>query len=50
MKKVAIVENCGECPFFERHENYDECLCKKINLKGNQENLFKVCPLPNYGD
>lgn len=45
MKKIAVVESCNECPFFERREN--ECLCKRTNLRGDGENLFKVCPLPD---
>ncbi len=52
MKKIAIVENCNECPFYVDNE-YDvikKSKCKKANIWGNQEDIFNVCPLPNYDD
>lgn len=52
MKKVAIVKDCKECPFFIDHE-YDvveKSQCKKAKIWGNQKDIFNVCPLPNYED
>lgn len=48
MKKIAVVEACYECPFFVYNfNNENNCLCKKLHLKGTEENLWKVCPLPD---
>ena len=49
-KKVAIVEDCFECPFFidNEWEVVKKSKCKKLNLEGNQNDLFNACPLPNY--
>ena len=55
IKKVAIVENCEECPFLRINTN-DEAkkynidylsYCKKSKLIGTRENLWNACPLPN---
>lgn len=49
-KKVAIVEDCFECPFFidNEWEVVKKSKCKKMKLEGNQIDLFNVCCLPNY--
>lgn len=48
MKKIAVVEACDECPFFMYNfNNQSNCLCQKLHLKGTDENLWKVCPLPD---
>lgn len=50
-KKIAIVENCNECPFLKPDTTdslFDESFCKKTKLKGSKINLFKVCPLPDH--
>lgn len=52
VKKIAIVEDCFECPFFVDNE-WDivkKSRCKKANVWGNQTDIFNVCPLPNYDD
>lgn len=49
-KKVAIVDDCFECPFFidNEWEVVKKSKCKKLNLEGNQSDLINACPLPNY--
>ena len=51
-KKVAIIEDCFECPFFidNEWEVVRKSKCKKSNLEGYQKDLFNVCPLPDYED
>ena len=56
-KKIGLVDNCYECPFFINNGWFDEekmelidSECKKLKLKGQAKDLFKVCPLPNYDE
>ena len=54
-KKIGLVDDCFECPFFINNGFFDEekmefidSECKKLKLKGQAKDLFNVCPLPNY--
>jgi hypothetical protein len=45
-KKVAIVDNCDNCPFMFKGSLYK---CSKLELLSESKyRLFDVCPLPNY--
>ena len=46
-KRVAIVENCKECPFLEL-PNLSESKCNKLRLTGKISDLWNACPLPNH--
>ena len=48
-KRVAIVENCKECPFLQgEFGNTINVKCTKLNLTGLVEDLWNACPLPKY--
>lgn len=56
-KKIGLVDDCFECPFFINNGWFDkekmeliDSECKKLKLKGQAKDLFKVCPLPNYNE
>lgn len=45
-KKVAIVDDCDDCPFMFKGSLYK---CSKLELLSESKyRLFDVCPLPNY--
>ena len=45
MRKIAVVENCEDCPFMFTTTLYK---CKKTRLLAERwRDLFAVCPLPN---
>lgn len=52
MRKIAVVEDCYECPFFINNE-YDankKSRCVKLRLSGSNTDLIKYCPLPDFNE
>lgn len=48
MRKIAVVENCEDCPFMFKTTLYQ---CKKTRLLAERwRDLFAVCPLPDNCD
>lgn len=54
-KKIGLIDDCSECPFLIDNEwdgkKMTDYECKKLRLKGrNKNDLYKVCPLPDYDE
>lgn len=48
MRKIAVVENCEDCPFMFKTTLYK---CEKTRLLAERwRDLFAVCPLPDNCD
>lgn len=53
IKKIGLIDDCKDCPFFIDNEwkngRMTDFECKKLKLKGRDKKyLFNVCPLPDY--